>query len=147
MKLVIIESPYAGDVQRNVEYARRCVRDSLSKGEAPIASHLLYTQPGILDDRIQDERTFGISAGHMWIQRCDLVAVYTDLGVSDGMCGGIGFAEDMKKPIEFRKIKDLKIVQFRPHAPHPSIIEIQNKVSEEFGVRLRFLFPNVAPGI
>lgn len=29
MKLVILESPYAGDVEANVAYARRCVRDSL----------------------------------------------------------------------------------------------------------------------
>ena len=56
MRLVIIESPYAGDIEKNVEYARACVRDSLSRGEAPIASHLLYTQPGILKDEIPSER-------------------------------------------------------------------------------------------
>ena len=50
MKLVIIESPYAGDIEKNVAYARDCVRDSLMRGEAPYASHLLYTQPNILDD-------------------------------------------------------------------------------------------------
>ena len=32
MKLVILESPYAGDVAANEEYARLCVRDSLSPG-------------------------------------------------------------------------------------------------------------------
>lgn len=53
MKRVILESPYAGDVERNLTYARECVRDSLSRGEAPIASHLLYTQEGILKDEIQ----------------------------------------------------------------------------------------------
>ena len=42
MRLVIIESPYAGDIEANVVSARACVRDSLSRGEAPIASHLLY---------------------------------------------------------------------------------------------------------
>ena len=41
MRLVIVESPYAGDVEANEEYARQCVRDSLMRGEAPIASHLL----------------------------------------------------------------------------------------------------------
>lgn len=45
MRLVILESPYAGNIEKNVAYARACVRDSLSRGEAPIASHLLYTQP------------------------------------------------------------------------------------------------------
>jgi hypothetical protein len=44
MNLVIIESPYAGNVELNVSYARRAVKDSLGRGESPIASHLLYTQ-------------------------------------------------------------------------------------------------------
>ena len=60
MRLVIFESPYAGDVEANTEYARRCVRDSLMRGEAPIASHLLYTQPGILHEprKLTFEPTF-----------------------------------------------------------------------------------------
>ena len=40
MKLVIMESPFAGAVQQNVHYARLCLRDCLLRGEAPIASHL-----------------------------------------------------------------------------------------------------------
>jgi hypothetical protein len=60
MKLVILESPYAGDVAANTAYARACVRDSLSRGEAPLASHLLYTQPGILRYDVPDERQRGI---------------------------------------------------------------------------------------
>lgn len=50
MILVIIESPYAGDVDRNLEYLRAAMRDCLKRGEAPFASHALYTQPGVLDD-------------------------------------------------------------------------------------------------
>jgi hypothetical protein len=63
MRRVILESPFAGDVERNVRYARACVRDSLLRGEAPIASHLLYTQPGVLNDDIEAERQHGIDAG------------------------------------------------------------------------------------
>ncbi len=48
MKLVILESPYAGHVDANVAYARMAMHDSLLRGEAPIASHLLYTQPDVL---------------------------------------------------------------------------------------------------
>lgn len=66
MKRVILESPYAGDVERNVKYARACVRDSLGRNEAPIASHLLYTQEGILKDDIPEERQWGIDAGLAW---------------------------------------------------------------------------------
>ena len=52
LRRVILESPYAGDIERNVAYARAAMRDSLLRGEAPIASHLLYTQPGVLDDQV-----------------------------------------------------------------------------------------------
>ena len=44
-----------GHVEENVAYARAAVRDSLLRGESPIASHLLYTQPGILKDSVSDE--------------------------------------------------------------------------------------------
>lgn len=47
MIFVIVESPYAGDVERNTAYARAAVRDCLMRGEAPFASHLLYMAYGI----------------------------------------------------------------------------------------------------
>lgn len=104
MKLVIIESPYAGDVEANVEYARRCVADSLSRGEAPIASHLLYTQPGILDDTNPAERQKGIAAGLAWLYVADLSAVYADRGVSVGMTHGIAEAASLGIPVEYRYV-------------------------------------------
>lgn len=104
MKLVIIESPYAGEIDRNVTYARRCVRDSLSRGEAPIASHLLYTQPGILNDSIQSERQWGIDAGLAWHAAQVMTAVYTDLGISRGMEYGIAAALKAGNKVQYRKI-------------------------------------------
>ena len=85
MRLVIIESPYAGNVERNVSYARACLADSLARGEAPIASHLLYTQPGVLDDDIPAERALGIAAGLAWKTVADAQVFYVDLGWSRGM--------------------------------------------------------------
>lgn len=104
MRLVIVESPFAGHVDRNVEYARRCVRDSLSRGEAPIASHLLYTQPGILNDDVPDERKWGIDAGLAWRRVAEASVVYTDLGISVGMQYGIDAAEQAGIPVEYRRI-------------------------------------------
>jgi len=98
MKKVIIESPYAGDVEKNIDYARKCVKDSLSRGEAPIASHLLYTQPGILDD---NERKLGIAAGLEWLEVADIHAFYVDLGWSAGMKAAL--AKSTSK-VEIRKI-------------------------------------------
>jgi hypothetical protein len=104
MKLVILESPYAGDIEANVEYARACVRDSLSRGEAPIASHLLYTQPGILRDEDPQERQWGIDAGLAWGDKAETTVLYIDRGISRGMEYGIANAERAGRPIERRSL-------------------------------------------
>ena len=107
-RLVILESPFAGltpaDVQRNILYARRCVRDSLFRGEAPLASHLLYTQEGILDDNVPEQRVAGIAAGHAWYCDADAAVVYCDHGISPGMEHGIERAKTYGIPVEQRYI-------------------------------------------
>lgn len=108
MRLVILESPYAGNVNENVLYARRCVRDSLLRGEAPIASHLLYTQPGILDDDVPDERQHGIDAGLAWRTVANASVVYVDLGISMGMRYGIEAAKTAGIPVEYRILAEHK---------------------------------------
>lgn len=105
MRLVILESPFAGDVEANVAYARKAVRDSLSRGEAPIASHLLYTQPGILRDDIPEERQRGIDAGLAWRAVAQASVVYADRGISKGMEYGILAAKKAGLEVEIRYIE------------------------------------------
>lgn len=100
MRLVIVESPYAGDVEANVEYARACLIDCLHRGEAPLASHLLYTQ--VLDDLQPDQRAAGIEAGLAWAVKADATVVYTDRGTSRGMQYGIEHAQNHGRPVEYR---------------------------------------------
>lgn len=73
-------------------------------GEAPIASHLLYTQPGVLRDEIPDERQRGISAGLAWLRVAEAVVVYTDRGISVGMNQGIEAAISAGVSVEFREL-------------------------------------------
>lgn len=101
---VILESPYAGDVDANVTYARRCVRHSLGMREAPIASHLLYTQTGVLDDGDPVERQWGIDAGLAWKSVADASVVYVDYGITAGMKYGIDAATKAGVPVEYRTI-------------------------------------------
>lgn len=107
MRRVVLESPFAGDVEANLAYARACVRDSLLRGEAPIASHLLYTQPGILNDDDRNERAHGINAGHAWMYGGGVAAVvvYIDRGISSGMEAGIRTAEVLGLPVERRSLE------------------------------------------
>ena len=101
-KKVIIESPYAGDITRNEIYARRCMLDSISRGEAPLVSHLLYTQ--VLDDTIPAQRVSGIECGFAWREGAHLTAVYTDYGISEGMLQGIEDAQFQGCLVEMREI-------------------------------------------
>lgn len=111
MRCVLIESPFAGDVKRNVQFARACLRDSLLRGEAPFASHLLYTQPGILNDDVPDERALGINAGLVWGEKAEATAVYVDLGVSHGMRLGIERGKEIGRPVELRMLDRGKFVE------------------------------------
>ena len=101
-RLVILESPYAGDVHMNLVYGRECLRDCLRRGEAPIASHLLYTQPGVLDDDVPEDRALGIAAGLAWGRVAEATVVYTDRGISKGMQQGIQRAINEGRPVDYR---------------------------------------------
>lgn len=101
---VVVESPFAGEVARNIRYVRACLRDCLLRGEAPIASHALYTQEGILDDQKPDERKLGMEAGFTWNKLADKVVVYEDFGHSNGMKAGIEVANTHGIPVEYRTL-------------------------------------------
>ncbi len=106
MRRVIMESPYASDdplvVQHNVEYARLCALDCLERGEAPIASHLLF--PQFLDDKIPEHRALGIGAGLAWVPTADAMVCYVDRGISNGMDAAMRFARRAGLPVEMRTL-------------------------------------------
>lgn len=80
------------------------MHDVLLLGCYPLASHLLYTQDGILDDTVPEERALGIKAGLEWGAMADVTFVYTDLGVTPGMIQGIKNASDADREIEYKTL-------------------------------------------
>jgi hypothetical protein len=123
MKLVIIESPLSAStregIEENKKYARQCMHDSLLRGEAPFATHLLYDQPGILNDTIPSERERGIQAGFAWGAQADFIAVYIDRGISSGMLRGVIMAR--ARGLDRRKIE---IRALHPNTKIPTIDEL-----------------------
>lgn len=106
-KFVIVESPFRGldhaERVRNVRYACQCLRDSIDRGEIPFLSHLLY--PQVLDEDVITQRKIGIDLNLILIQlKADLVAVYEDLGISNGMHEAIERATKHKVAIQYRKL-------------------------------------------
>lgn len=104
MKRVVVESPYAGNVDENLRYLRACMRDCALRGESPYASHGLLTQPGVLDDNNPEERKLGIELGFAWREAAEMTVVYMDLGMSNGMLYGIEDAQKKGRPIEYRNL-------------------------------------------
>jgi len=92
MILVLLESPYAGYVERNLAYARACMRDCN------------FTPAGVLDDDLPDERELGIRAGFAWGRKAERTVVYLDHGMSRGMEAGIQVAKMEGRPIEHRRL-------------------------------------------
>jgi hypothetical protein len=105
---VIIESPYAGNVETNLRYLRAAMRDCLLRGEAPYASHGFYTQPGVLDDNDPAERSLGINAGFVWGRLALKRNIYTDRGVSGGMDLGVEEAKKIGQILEERTLPGWK---------------------------------------
>jgi hypothetical protein len=104
MRLVIVESPYRGNIIINESYARRAMHDCLVRGEAPFASHLLYTQPGVLQDEDPFQRRVGITAGLAWGKVADAHIFYTDLGWSEGMLQALAHCRREERATEFRAL-------------------------------------------
>lgn len=117
--IVCIESPFAGrganwlerryDAFLNLRYARACLRDSLMRGESPFASHLLYTQRGVLRDGVPAERKHGIDAGLRFQEAAAFVAVYIDRDITPGMKLAIAQAERNGKRVLFRSLFDVSV--------------------------------------
>lgn len=82
MKIIYVASPYAGDVEKNTEFAKRACRHVMSEGHAFFAPHLLY--PAILDEHQPEQRQLGLDMGLVMLSRCDELWYYGGR-VSPGM--------------------------------------------------------------
>lgn len=70
MKLVYICSPFAGDIENNLRFARAACRYAADQGCAPIAVHMMY--PQIIDDSVPAEREAGIQMGLRVLASCEV---------------------------------------------------------------------------
>jgi hypothetical protein len=91
--VVIVESPFAGDIEANRLYAIAACADCFRRGETPFASHLLY--PQILNELKKDEREQGIEAGYVFWPLARKIVFYIDRGWSPGMLRAKRRAEDL----------------------------------------------------
>ena len=88
--IVYICSPFAGEVEANIEAARRYSRFAVDAGYIPFAPHLLF--PQFLDDTNPDERQLGLFFGNAMMSKCSEIWVFGNR-ISAGMKAEINRAK------------------------------------------------------
>lgn len=116
--VVVLESPFSGDIPRNIAYGQRIMADSRERGEIVIMPHLLWTQHHEAPEHfVSDYDTkYDIKNGgreesleQIKILRglADKVIFYTDYGMSSGMEHGLEDCKTRGIKYEMRQIGNL----------------------------------------
>lgn len=98
--VVILESPYSGDIDRNVAYLQRAMHDARTRGEVVIAPHMMWTQHHLCPTHYVSDydakyevpnggREIALQQIHELRRRADLIVFYMDYGMSSGMRDGM----------------------------------------------------------
>lgn len=103
--VVIVETPYLYEsdivgVEYEI-YLNRCLRDCLLRGESPIATHAMYTRPGILskcEGGLASEASDGLA------EAVGVTVLYTDYGITSKMNLGLDRASFHGHDIFYREI-------------------------------------------
>lgn len=95
--LVYICSPLAGDMDGNMEKARRYCKFAVRNGAIPLAPHLLF--PQFMDDTNPDERALAMFMNMVLLGKCEQLWVFGK-NISEGMAAEIRKAE--KRGMEIR---------------------------------------------
>lgn len=116
MKIIYVASPYAGDIQKNSEFAKTACRFVMNEGHAFFCPHLLY--PIILDEQNPKERQLGLDMGLAMLQSCDELWCFGD-HISLGMMSEIEEAQRLSVPTRrvMEQAQGFHVGEMRNQAP------------------------------
>ena len=97
--VVYVSSPYSGNVEENVQNARRYCRFALENRTIPISPHLLY--PQFMDDNNPAERYLAThTINYVLLGKCRELWVFGDV-ITEGMEYEINLAKRWQKNIRY----------------------------------------------
>lgn len=121
----MIESPYSGDIDRNMRYLELCGCETTAcYGELHYASHSYMTQhPRAKNYYVSDYdpkwtvvgRDPAIAMSQEMRRRCDMTVFYTDLGWSSGMKSALEYCKKYNLPYTERKLNREKLAERVPY--------------------------------
>lgn len=102
MKKIYVCSPYSGDVEKNVNFARKVSREVALGGHLPITPHLLF--PQFISEEMERELAIRMNIELLII--CDELWVFGNK-ITKGMAEEIKFIEESGKRIRYFKLKEV----------------------------------------
>ena len=98
MKLIIICSPYSGNILKNTYKAQEYCKYVYRQGHIPFAPHLFF--PRFLNEHNREEREVGIQLGIEILKRADELWIFGNT-VTNGMKQEIEAAKKFNKIIKY----------------------------------------------
>lgn len=109
-KLVYIASPYSGEIEKNVAFAKAACKYAIEQDCAPIAVHLIY--PQLLDDGVPKERETGLQLGIQVLNVCDELWLCGET-ISEGMQGEWDAA--VRRGLPVRMVSSDRVLPYLQH--------------------------------
>lgn len=103
-KLVYIISPYSGEMDKNIAFAKDVCRYAVAQNCIPLAPHLLYIQ--IFDNSVPENRDAGIRMGLRVLEVCDELWVCGEL--SQDVLMETAYAKCLEVPVRNISEQDVK---------------------------------------
>ena len=101
--VIYVCSPYAGDIDRNTDRAKRCSRFVVDKGGIPLAPHLLF--PQFMEE--EKERELALFMDIVLLSKCSELWVFGD-AITEGMRREIRYAQRKGKIVKFVGEEELR---------------------------------------
>lgn len=111
-KLCYVCSPYRGNTERNIEYAKELTRLALDGGYVPVTPHLYLTQ--VLDEDEPEQREKVMAAGTELLKHCRYILIGSRYGLSEGMLAEIDTATENGLAELAATVRGLEVVYGKP---------------------------------
>ena len=98
-KIAYICHPWRGGKDNEVKTKSICLHLALKGDVVPMSTGILFNS--FLDDDDHVQRRVGIEAGLEVMKKCDVIYVYKQTGISDGMHEELQVAERLGIPIQY----------------------------------------------
>lgn len=112
LQMIYVVSKLKGDIEANIEKAKKYCKFVHDKGLMPVASHIMYPAIGF-NDEVEEEREKCRLYGLYLLAVCDALYCFVENDeISDGMRAEIEVAKKLNIPIKYFRVLEDEIYEY-----------------------------------